>query len=228
MIFLRALGRLWFAAVLIAAAGFVAFAYLDHFMPFDLDRRPDFLTKYHLQLLKREPERCMAALDRAGISYRPAPSFSNDRGCGYEDAVRLQESGVSYGSNILLRCPAMLGLLLWERHVLMSEAEAQLGKKLGAVRHLGTYACRRIGGARGGSLSQHALANAIDIAGFTLEGGENISLLRDWKDEGGKGRFLRNVRDGACRIFGVTLSPDFNAAHANHFHLDMGLRSVCR
>jgi hypothetical protein len=36
------------------------------------------------------------------------------------------------------------------------------------------------------------------------------------------------VRDGACRIFGVTLSPEFNAAHANHFHFDMGARSVCR
>ena len=228
MIFLRALRRLWFALFLIAAAGVVVFAYLDYFMPFDLDRRPDFLTKFHLQSLKREPERCLAALDRARISYRPVPPLSNDRGCGYEDAVRLQGSAVNYGSNILLRCPAMLGLLLWERHVLLPEAEAQFGKKLTAVRHLGTYSCRKIGGARGGSLSQHALANAIDIAGFALEGGESISLLRDWKEEGGKRRFLRAVRDGACRIFGVTLSPDFNAAHANHFHLDMGARSVCR
>ena len=228
MIFLRALRRLWFALFLAAAAGVVAFAYLDHFMPFDLDRRPDFLTRFHLQLLKREPERCLAALDRARISYRTVPPFSNDRGCAHDDAVRLQESAVSYGSNILLRCPAMLGLLLWERHVLLPEAEVQFGKKLTAVRHLGTYACRKIGGVKGRSLSEHASANAIDLAGFTLEGGESVSLLHDWKDSGEKGRFLRAVRDGACRIFGVTLSPDFNAAHANHFHLDMGARSVCR
>lgn len=228
MIFLRALRRLWFAVFLAAAVGFVAFAYLDYFMPFDLDRPPDFLTKHHLQLLKREPERCIAALDRARISYRPVPPLSNDRGCGYEDAVRLQASAVRYGSNILLRCPAMLGMLLWERHVLVPEAETQLGKKLVAVRHLGTYSCRKIGGVRGRSLSEHALANAVDVAGFTLEGGESISVRRDWRDDARKGRFLRNVRDGACRIFGVTLSPDFNAAHANHFHLDMGGRKVCR
>lgn len=227
MILLRAFGRLWFAVLVAVAVIVVAASYLDHFMPFDLDRPPDFLTQYHLQLLKRDPERCMAALDRAKISYRAAPPLSNDRGCGYDDAVRLQRSAVSYGSNVLLRCPAMLGLLLWERHVLLPEAEAQMGKKLTAVRHLGTYSCRRIGGAGGRSLSQHAYANAIDIAGFTLEGGEGVSILRDWKDEE-KGRFLRSVRDGACRIFGVTLSPDFNAAHANHFHLDMGMRRVCR
>jgi hypothetical protein len=228
MIFLRALLRLWFAVLLAFAAAIIAFAYLDHFMPFDIDRPPDFLTKHHLSLLKREPERCMAALDRAKIDYRPTPAFSNDRGCGYEDAVRLQDSAVSYGSNPLLRCPAMLGLLLWQRHVLIPEAGAHFGKKLMAVRHLGTYSCRKIGGARGLSLSQHASANAIDIAGFTLEGGESISLLRNWKESGGKGRFLRAVRDGACRIFGVTLSPGFNVAHANHFHFDMGTRSVCR
>jgi len=228
MIFLRALLRLWFAVFLAGATAIIAIAYLDHFMPFDLDRPPDFLTKHHLNLLKREPERCLAALDRAKINYRPAPAFNNERGCGYEDAVRLLDSAVSYGSNPLLRCPAMLGLLLWQQHVLMPEAGAHFGKKLTAIRHLGTYACRKIGGARGRSLSQHASANAIDIAGFTLEGGESISLLRDWKESAEKGRFLRAVRDGACRIFGVTLSPDFNVAHANHFHFDMGTRSVCR
>jgi hypothetical protein len=228
MIFLRALLRLWFAVFLAGAAAIIAFAYLDHFMPFDLNRPPDFLTKHHLNLLKREPERCLAALDRAKIDYRPVSAYNNERGCGYEDAVRLQDSAVSYGSNPLLRCPAMLGLLLWQQHVLMPEAGAHFGKKLTAVRHLGTYSCRKIGGVRGRSLSQHASANAIDIAGFTLEGGESISLLRDWKESGEKGRFLRAVRDGACRIFGVTLSPDFNAAHANHFHFDMGTRSVCR
>jgi hypothetical protein len=228
MILLRAFGRLWFAVLVAVAVILVAASYLDHFMPFDLDRPPDFLTQYHLQLLKRDPERCMAALDRGKIAYVPAPPLSNDRGCGYDDAVRLQDSAVNYGSNVLLRCPAMLGLLVWERHVLLPEAQAQMGKKPTAVRHLGTYSCRRIGGAGGRSLSQHAYANAIDIAGFTLEGGESVSILRDWKDEGDKGRFLRNVRDGACRIFGVTLSPDFNAAHANHFHFDMGTRRVCR
>ena len=197
-------------------------------MPFDLNRPPDFLTKHHLDLLKREPKRCLAALDRAKISYRPAPAFNNDRGCGYEDAVRLQDSPVNYSSNLLLRCPAMLGLLLWQLHVLMPEAGAHFGKKVTAVRHLGTYSCRRIGGARGGSLSQHASANAIDMAGFSLEGGDSVSLLRDWKENGEKGRFLRALRDGACGIFGVTLSPDFNVAHATHFHFDMGGRRVCR
>ena len=224
----RALRRVWFALFLFAAGGVVALYYLDHFAPFDLREKPTFLTQYHLQLLKRWPERCRAALDRTKIEYRPAPAEERENGCGYDDAVRLQSSGVDYGGGVLLRCPAMLGLLLWERHVLAPQAEEHFGRKVTSVGQLGTYVCRNIGGQKGRRLSEHAYANAIDISGFTLEGGEQISIARDWNGGGAKGRFLHEARDGACRIFGVTLSPDYNEAHANHFHLDMGLKSICR
>jgi hypothetical protein len=76
-------------------------------------------------------------------------------------------------------------------------------------------------------LSQHAYANAIDVAGFEIEGGPSISVSRDWKDESERGRFLREVRDGACRTFSVVLSPEHDRAHGNHFHFDMGLGDTC-
>ena len=72
--------------------------------------------------------------------------------------------------------------------------------------------------------------DVIDIAGFVLADGTRISVLRDWPGEGDKARFLRTVRDGACDGFATVLSPDYNAAHADHFHLDMSprWRGVCR
>ena len=41
---------------------------------------------------------------------------------------------------------------------------------------------------------------------------------------------LRRVRDGACRGFSTVLSPEYNAAHRDHFHFDMAGRwgGVCR
>ncbi len=51
-------------------------------------------------------------------------------------------------------------------------------------------------------------------------------VLKDW-GRGERGEFLRAVRDGACRFFGGVLSPDYNAAHANHFHFDMGWWKIC-
>ena len=92
----------------------------------------------------------------------------------------------------------------------------------------GTYSCRNVYGREHGRRSQHATANAIDVAGFTLEGGQSVSVLRDWKDPGPRSEFVRSVRDKACSSFGVVLSPDYNAAHANHLHLDMAPWMMCR
>jgi hypothetical protein len=61
-----------------------------------------------------------------------------------------------------------------------------------------------------------------------LADGRRISVLRDWNDAAENGRFLKAVRDGACQQFNTVLSPDYNAAHRNHFHLDMGRWRVCR
>ena len=49
-------------------------------------------------------------------------------------------------------------------------------------------------------------------------------MLHDWDDEGARGAFLKQVRDGACALFATTLSPDYNPAHADHFHLDQAAR----
>ena len=56
--------------------------------------------------------------------------------------------------------------------------------------------------------------------------GARISVAADWRDGGAKGRFLREVRDGACRLFATVLSPDYNRAHRDHLHLDQAERGA--
>ncbi len=97
------------------------------------------------------------------------------------------------------------------------------------VLHLGTYACRNIDHRAGGRRSEHASANAIDIAGFVLADGQRVTLVDAWDGpDVRKAAFLRAVRDGACRFFDVVLGPDYNDAHRDHFHLDMGAYRACR
>jgi hypothetical protein len=211
----------------IAALAMNAERILDRVAPFDLDRPPGLVTTLHLQLFRWKPERCLTALTRGMVDYRSVPAKEMENGCGHGGAVSLQQSGVRYGSRILLQCPAMAALILWERQVLGPAAE-RYGRKLIAVRHLGTYSCRNTDHRREGRRSEHAIANAIDIAGFTFADGSSISVAKDWKDDGAKGRFLHEVRDGACRAFNVVLSPDYNAAHRSHFHFDMGRWVICR
>ncbi|OYX97223.1 MAG: hypothetical protein B7Y78_02255 [Caulobacter sp. 35-67-4] len=53
-------------------------------------------------------------------------------------------------------------------------------------------------------------------------------MIGDFRDPGPEGRFLRAARDGACKLFSVVLSPAYNAAHADHLHLDHSPYPLCR
>ena len=174
---------------------------------------------------------CRARLDRAGIAFARLPSRS-DRGgqCGYRDSVRLGRGGalrIGYRpTNLATSCRIAAGLALWEWHVVQPAAVRHLGQQVVSIDHLGSYSCRRVYGQSEGAWSEHATANAVDIAGFRLADGRRISVAGDWKGEGAKARFLRDVRDGACRLFATTLSPDYNAAHRDHLHLDQAERGA--
>jgi len=127
-----------------------------------------------------------------------------------------------------MQCPLAVGSYMWLREANML-AITHLGSKLKKVHHVGTYSCRRQNGNSSGQWSEHAFANAWDITGFELEDGRMISVLKDWNgNDKTRQKFLRGARDKACKIFRVTLSPDYNAAHRDHFHVDMGPSSACR
>ncbi|RYD66694.1 MAG: hypothetical protein EOP58_04920 [Sphingomonadales bacterium] len=73
------------------------------------------------------------------------------------------------------------------------------------------------------------MGNAVDVAAFVLADGRKISVLGDWTGGTAEEReFLRTVHRSACRRFTTVLGPDYNSAHANHFHFDMGGKSFCR
>ena len=78
--------------------------------------------------------------------------------------------------------------------------------------------------------SRHATANALDIAGFTLEDGQHITVLKNWQPEqtDKPAQMLAKVHQGACRFFNGVLGPDYHAAHRNHFHLETGGYAMCR
>jgi len=220
----------WFREIVVAAtviAALLALLAIDLIAPLDLNQPPGMLTWLHLQLLTVEPERCYAALDRAQVNYsRHVEEIKN--GCGIESGAKLLGADINHGGHVLMTCHGMAGLLLWERGVVAPAAERHFGAKLARIRSMGTYSCRNIEHKKDKMRSQHATANAIDIGGFGFSDGSQIVLEKGWKDTGAKGAFLREVRDGACKIFSVVLSPDYNPNHSNHFHMDMSFARFCR
>lgn len=199
---------------------------------------PNALTPWKLARLRDDAATCAAALDATAQVSTAVPDRPLVRGCGWSDAVRVSALPAALEPPVVLTCPAAVSLAMWMHHVVQPVALAEFGRRAVAVRDFGSYACRDIGGRVGGGpaggshgkRSEHASANAIDIAGFTLEGGGRVDVVSDWPRGTGdpKGRFLRRLRDGACDTWSVVLSPDFDAAHRDHLHLDLGANRACR
>lgn len=175
-----------------------------------------------------DPKLCRGIMTKAGVVYAEVPDRTEGEFCQLRDAVQL-ESGLAQfePAEAPLVCKEALALTIWERQVVQPAADELLGQGVKGFVHYGSYACRRMYGLQEGPVSEHASADAIDIAGFRLTDGQVISVASDWSDPGPRGQFLRRVRDGACRVFLTTLSPDYNAEHHDHFHLDMSGWNKC-
>lgn len=206
----------------------------QHFrhIPLSLAHKIGAATPAKLAGLTSDDAACFAVMDAADIGYERRPVVG-------EGACRASQRMIFSGNRhfpsmnparAAPSCAVSAGLILWQRDSVGPMAQAFFGQKLARIENLGSYNCRNIAG--GNARSEHSRANAIDISAFILADGTRISLSDHWDDDGAKGAFLRAVRDGACDIFTTTLSPDYNAAHADHFHLDLAKRtggwSLCR
>lgn len=175
---------------------------------------------------------CFAAFDRAGAGYlrRPAVGTGVCRASqrmiltGDRFVPTMRPAGAAPG------CAVTAAMALWNRDVVQPLAQKHFGQRVVALENLGSYNCRKIAGRQ--AQSEHSTANAIDISAFILADGTRISLINDWNDADVRRDFLHEVRDRSCGLFGTVLSPDYNRAHADHFHLDMAARtmgwSACR
>lgn len=230
LLIVPALLALVIAGVLVATRQIVLPAAIDPFAPFDLAEEPGFLTRFKFARAKADPELCRAALARGGIAFEPVPDRVTGEGCGFTSAGRVSRIGeAALSSPVTLACPTVLALAAWQRHGLGAAVEAHLGSRITRLDHLGAYACRNINHAATGRRSRHATAEAVDISGFGLADGRRLTLTADWSAPDQKrAAFLRAARDAACRWFSVTLSPNYNPLHYDHFHLDTGGGRACR
>lgn len=194
--------------------------------PLAFDDPPNWLTGYKLGRL--EPDACQSLLQATPIQFTSLPDRESDSGCTLRDAVRVSRTSLQIGNAVTLSCRAAVSLALWERHVVLPAAQREFGRPVQRLEHFGSLACRNVYGREEGRRSQHASADAIDVAGFVIQGGRRTTVARNWTGDSAEARFLREIRTGACTYFDGVLSPDYNAAHADHLHLDRGPYRLCR
>ena len=187
-----------------------------------------------LKKLSRDVEICHDALSAASVTFTEVPAKREGQ-CGYTEALEISSSLATWEPNpgapkdLPMTCALAAKLHLWERHVVIPAAEKYLGSPVREVKVPSAPSSAAPWRTLDKFVGAFAFAKAADIAGFVLADGREISVLEDYyRSSGAKGDFLREIRQRACDLFDVTLGPDYNEDHANHFHLDVGGQHACR
>ncbi len=176
---------------------------------------------------------CYDQMDAAGLNYNPAanpqesPDGRPDLTCDIVGPTRLSSpiNGVLYRyvthdapQPMFVSCD--LALALHQLSAMLREYD------IVEVGHIGTYNCRLIGGTD--SLSMHGLARAIDLKWFRTADGRVYDVEDHWEHDTenfrtDEARLLFEIGQQmfARRIFNIVLTPNYNAAHDNHFHVDL-------
>jgi hypothetical protein len=171
------------------------------------------------------PSACRLALTEA---LAVAPSIASIRGpgaCGGEDLVRLETVVLSGGQRVamhpaaILRCPMASAVVDWVRTDLVALAQG-LGSVPAVVDNFDSFECRGRNRVAGAKLSEHGMANALDVRGFTLANGRAISLT----DRTEPRELREQVLHGACARFTTVLGPGSDWYHEDHIHFDLAER----
>lgn len=179
-----------------------------------------------------EDQRCLASLGSAGARYAALPDRYYAPGCHALGSVRLEALAGDRGTFGLanlgpVSCPLADAFAGWARFGVDRAARQILGSPLARIETMGSYSCRAVAGTT--RLSAHARAEAIDVSAFVLADGRRISVRDGWSGGSAREReFLRTVHTSACKRFGTVLGPAYNAAHADHLHVELGDGRFCR
>ena len=186
--------------------------YYNPFVPLTLEDPPGKITQFKLRRLT--PQACESLLAQANQRQliRTQAVADSAGECPLSNVVRVRDFGpVSLNSSFLASCPLALSSALFV---------SQQARPL-------TKTWRNIYSRPDARRSEHATADALDISAFRLANGQRVTVLNGWKAEKTQ-PWLQALLSASCGYYGNGLGPDYNAAHANHFHLGMRGYGLCR
>lgn len=104
--------------------------------------------------------------------------------CGAPAPIQLISIGknpqVSISPPAVVTCELAEALSLWLDKDLQPLARSYLNGEIIKIESMSSYSCRNAYGRKGGKLSEHGVANALDIRGFVTANAEQTYVLEDW------------------------------------------------
>ncbi|WP_083987754.1 extensin family protein [Croceicoccus marinus] len=221
------LGRLgaWAVLVLLAACAPEATREIPRTAP-----RPAARPDTAPSLPTADERICRSRLAELGADFVPLPDLSAGS-CSSSNAVTLYHLASDNTRVVVtnlprISCTLSQDLSNWTRFGVSRAAQQILGSPVVKLETFGSYSCRNVAGSS--RLSAHSTASAVDISGFILADGRRITIKGGWQGSSGERQFLRTIHQSACKRFGTVLGPDYNRAHEDHLHLELGGGGFCR
>jgi len=190
--------------------------------------KAETLEEQHLTI---EPESdadhadCIKELQSLGVVFKEIPRIDDGNGCGIDKPIVLSEAlpGIKVKPEATLRCPTARALAHWMKESVIPAAAVAASDqgRITTINQASAYICRLRNSAETGKISEHARGNAIDVASFSFEKGEDIAVKPRREDSTLTGAFQRTVSASGCLYFSTVLDPESDAAHETHFHLDV-------
>ena len=171
------------------------------------------------------PSACRLALTESIAIAPTIPSIKGPGGCGGEDLVRLEAIVLSPRQRVtvkpaaILRCTMAAAVADWIRTDMVPLATS-LGTTLSELDNFDSFECRGRNRVKGAKLSEHGLANALDVRGLKLQNGVTLSLTDRSLSRDTREKVLASV----CARFTTVLGPGSDWYHEDHIHLDLAER----
>ncbi len=173
-------------------------------------------------------EECLAGLRTSNVEFEPIATNVSSGLCQVDMPVRLLAVPTRLGRVVLpdkptLNCRFARQFALWLSDAGAAVVSAQMNTTLAKVSTGPGYECRGRNRAATAKLSEHAFGNAVDITTLATAEGRTIQISDAIMPTSPDYQLLRGLRTTACGYFSTVLGPGTDAAHASHFHFDMGL-----
>jgi hypothetical protein len=138
-------------------------------------------------------------------------------------AIASPAGDVNFPDGPILNCIFAKQFTTWVSDVAAPVVKERSGQALAAMSTGPGYECRGRNGDSSAKISEHASGNAIDIVSFRLASKQSTPVANVAKTGNAESRWLMALRISACGYFTTVLGPGSNAAHATHYHLDLGV-----
>jgi hypothetical protein len=171
------------------------------------------------------PTPCQMRLSPDRAVFKPLGELAGPAECGGPDVVRLERIILADRSEVAVEPPATLRCEMAEAVVSfvrqdLASAVTAMGAPLSAIENYDSYDCRGRNNVAGAKMSEHGLANALDIRSVRLKDGRVVRPA----DSGAPTEFRIAMKAAACNRFATVLGPGSDGYHEDHIHLDRAER----